>query len=536
MSLINLKTDLKSLKYGQDRKGGGSSNQPYITTPIPEGSTSSSPDFLLRNGYLNPISSANDVSRLTQMFFDLKSPNGLLFTAKQNLLSRTAVQTQTSTGPLNNGVYNPLSTISQAGVISTGYHLNKQGDPFADSGAYSNNNNLYYNTIKNSESNRLLTLKENTVKVLDPVNLFSYPGGPGSNLGVGNTNIKFSTTPFGSAKTLASPPFVNVKTGNIITGTTTQFPSTYTTTQLQEAKPDSEVGKTSAIKQDFRSQLRRNIGVSLVLSKSPSYLYGDNKTVEGRINLENPAGKDRNLISYTNGSDIGPVDRINALPIYQSENVTTNSVKNDLVKFRIAVISNKTPNKKTFIHFRAFLGAISDNFSATWNPTKYLGRGEDFYTYNGFTRTVSLSWTIAAQSKEELIPMYKKLNYLASTLTPDYSDNGYMKGNLVQLTIGGYFYEQPGIITGMNISMAEDSTWEIGINDEGEDDNSVKELTHIIRVEGFSFTPIHNFRPSLQEITTPMTEAGLTDTNTYGSERFIALASVNNNYDKKSEQ
>jgi hypothetical protein len=132
--------------------------------------------------------------------------------------------------------------------------------------------------------------------------------------------------------------------------------------------------------------------------------------------------------------------------------------------------------------------------------------------------------------------MYKKLNYLASTLTPDYSDNGYMKGNLVQLTIGGYFYEQPGIITGMNISMAEDSTWEIGINDEGGDDNSVKELTHIIRVEGFSFTPIHNFRPSLQEITTPMTEAGLTDTNTYGSERFIALASgtgkVNNNYDK----
>jgi hypothetical protein len=536
MPLINLKTDLKSLKFGQDRKGGGSSNQPYIKSPIPEGLTSSSPDFLLRNGYLNPISSANDVSRLTQMFFDLKSPNGVLFTAKQNLLSRTAVKTQTSNRPLNDGIYNPLSTISQAGVTSAGYHLNKQGiNPFEQTGAYSNNNNLYYNAVKNSESNRLLTLKENTVKVLDPVNLFSYPGGPGSNLGVGNTNIKFSTTPFGSAKTLASPPFVNVKTGDIITDTTKQFPSTFTTTQLQEAKPNSEVGKTSTIKQDFRSQLRESINISRVLSKSPSYLYGDNKTVEGRINLENPADKNRNLISYTSGSDIGPVDRINALPIYQSENVTDNSVKNDLVKFRIAVINNQDPNKKTFIHFRAFLGAISDNFNATWNPTKYLGRGEDFYTYNGFTRTVSLSWTIAAQSKEELIPMYRKLNYLASTLTPDYSDNGYMKGNLVQLTIGGYFYEQPGIITGMNISMTEDSTWEIGIDDEGGSDNSVKELTHIIRVEGFSFTPIHNFRPSLQEITTPMTNAGLTDTNTYGPERYIALASgtgtVNNNYD-----
>jgi hypothetical protein len=51
---------------------------------------------------------------------------------------------------------------------------------------------------------------------------------------------------------------------------------------------------------------------------------------------------------------------------------------------------------------------------------------------------MSLSWTVVAQSKQELIPMYKKLNYLASSLTPDYSPNGYMRGNLVQLTVGGY--------------------------------------------------------------------------------------------------
>ena len=93
MPLVNLKTDLKSLKYGKDRKGGGNSGQPYIKSSIPDGLTSSSPDFLLRNGYLNPVSTINDISRLTQMFFDLKSPNGILFTAKQNLLSRTAVKT-----------------------------------------------------------------------------------------------------------------------------------------------------------------------------------------------------------------------------------------------------------------------------------------------------------------------------------------------------------------------------------------------------------------------------------------------------------
>lgn len=35
MALIDLKTNLKSLKYGSDRPGGGSSGQPYIQTAIP---------------------------------------------------------------------------------------------------------------------------------------------------------------------------------------------------------------------------------------------------------------------------------------------------------------------------------------------------------------------------------------------------------------------------------------------------------------------------------------------------------------------
>jgi hypothetical protein len=34
MGLIDLKTDLKSLKYGNDRLGGGDSGQPFIQTNI----------------------------------------------------------------------------------------------------------------------------------------------------------------------------------------------------------------------------------------------------------------------------------------------------------------------------------------------------------------------------------------------------------------------------------------------------------------------------------------------------------------------
>ena len=151
MGLINLKTDLKSLRYGNDRIGGGNSGQPYITTNIPDeispyiGTT----DFLLRGGINAVTDSLEDVKRLGKMFADTKSPNGLLFIAKQQLLSRTAVRTQTS-GVLNEGVYTPLSTLAQAGLIAFGNHLNKQGtDPFANSGAYSINEALYGVKVKN---------------------------------------------------------------------------------------------------------------------------------------------------------------------------------------------------------------------------------------------------------------------------------------------------------------------------------------------------------------------------------------------------
>ena len=36
MGLVNLTTDLKSLRFGKDRLGGGSSNQPYIKSSIPD--------------------------------------------------------------------------------------------------------------------------------------------------------------------------------------------------------------------------------------------------------------------------------------------------------------------------------------------------------------------------------------------------------------------------------------------------------------------------------------------------------------------
>jgi len=156
MPLVNLTTNLKSLRYGSDRRDQGSSNQPYVTTSIPngEGPGFGDEDFLLRGGSLLPGAVVRDVSRLTQMMFDFKSPNGLLFTVKQNALSRSGVnikaqgESNSIIGnpnklPLNNGIYLPTSTLAQAAVNPLGGHLLKQGiNPFASTNDVANGNSL----------------------------------------------------------------------------------------------------------------------------------------------------------------------------------------------------------------------------------------------------------------------------------------------------------------------------------------------------------------------------------------------------------
>jgi hypothetical protein len=68
---------------------------------------------------------------------------------------------------------------------------------------------------------------------------------------------------------------------------------------------------------------------------------------------------------------------------------------------------------------------------------------------------------VAAQSVQEMEKIYQKVNYLASTLLPDYSGQGFMRGTIHKLTIGEYFYRTSGVITSMNISVEDNYPWEI---------------------------------------------------------------------------
>ena len=246
IKLENGDTSLKSLKFGKDRIGGGDSGQPYIQTPI-DGesgiSTSGNTDFLLRGGVQAPSRAVDDVARLTKYMFSTKSPSGLLFIAKQNLLSRVSPKTEASKGigyaggSLNAGVYTPLSTLAQAGVGYLGIHLNKQGlDPTGLIPGLGINK--YEDVVKKNNEpgkNNFPKEKITTTLIQDPLpvtsktgttpslsiseqtsivggftnrllniwynkqfkfsysnNVDVYGGGPGSVLGIGKTKIRFT--------------------------------------------------------------------------------------------------------------------------------------------------------------------------------------------------------------------------------------------------------------------------------------------------------------------------------------------------------
>ena len=135
MPLLNLTTNLKSLRYGNDRPGGGDSGQPFIQTSDQDSfdlatanlGISGGKDYLLRGGALTLERSSQDVSRLSKWGLSGTPPGilGLLFTTKQNVLSETNVRTQAG-GILNQGIYNPLGTLLQVGTVAFGNHLKQE--------------------------------------------------------------------------------------------------------------------------------------------------------------------------------------------------------------------------------------------------------------------------------------------------------------------------------------------------------------------------------------------------------------------------
>tara|TARA_Y100000389_G_scaffold58285_1_gene54271 strand:- start:2681 stop:3514 length:834 start_codon:yes stop_codon:yes gene_type:complete len=255
--------------------------------------------------------------------------------------------------------------------------------------------------------------------------------------------------------------------------------------------------------EDFRNKVRSsNHAIHEKYDSLPSDEYYDNITgnvktfstpeqnINTRIGVAQAGNVEINgegLIDYSISN--GTQDRRNLFPITEKSNDGgLLNITPDLIKFQIEVINSTNPNIGDILAFRAYLDSLSDDYTGGYNSYKYNGRAEKFYTYNEFDRNISFNFKIAAQTLQEMKPIYQKLNYLVAQTAPEYSTNGRMRGKFSRLTIGDWISNVPGFFESVGLSWNKNYPWEIDLN------NDTDQVPHVLDVS-CKFKPIHDFAP-----------------------------------------
>ena len=523
---LDQKTDFTTLKYGMDQPQGGNSGLPYVKFPMQDAGpvtnsilqfyqrNRNSLDYPIRGGSeLDPgtgtarrtLTGEIDQLRISKFLKD--GSRGPAFLKKQVELQKTNPRMETTQGYQatsfgsipNTWIYDPSGKNLLSAVLTsgTGYRPDRIGiNGFQFQNFYAATIQKQFTTVNGKDRNRLLAFYQTKmfnssreVRFTDPnlyntlgmsLNkgiLFDYIQGPGSTYGIGKTIVRRSTD-----TTLVS---------NILT-------LTYDQIKKQQTNGTNSLFQNVSNIQDFRSK------VASPVQQARAWNFACN-SIQNKMNAGNPGdprisrlNPNFPFVSYVRGTDVG-IDRLNALSpftVNEGGSPFDNQYAKDIIKFAFEAISNDNPTQTTALVFRAFLSGISDNHSAEYNSFKYLGRGENFRTYQGFDRTVNFSFKIFAQSRAELKPMYEKLNNLTSQVYPDYNTQrtSAMRAPIIKLTIGDYLYRTPGVLESVNITIEDDAAWEINQENEAYSGRQVAELPQYLNVS-ISFKPIMDILP-----------------------------------------
>jgi hypothetical protein len=531
-------------------------------------------DFLLRGGTLLPNRIARDVERIGKLVLDTKSFKGILFTIKQNILSRLAVKTEgTPQGILvNEGAYLPTSTLASVAGVALGGYFNKQGvNPFVGLGQ-SYVPRRYYDNVRKQlitgreketfegsgeveiTTNRLQTLyyvkilnnsdsSTNSITTENPNFLLSYRGGPGSVLGIGKTNIKivdeFQRTGINNVN--LSNEYFNLKANkkshylnitypshqenittkpsiNRYTGASNDYSMEFTLAGLASDRGASaRDNQLLNIKSPAFGFDKENATLSTAKGKELYLTQTDNSVIDPDFSKVNKgsatvlansyaqyyklklASETKDATAYGAVTyDVGP--NINSGEYYSSPNTkdralsvdkpieSDNYIKNnDLINFSIGI--RKDSNTTDYYFFPAYITNLDDSLDADWKAEKMLGRGENFYTYNGFSRDINISFNTYARNPMAMFSMYDSLQKITAAITPRYLQNVFMTGVLTTLDVGDYLINQPGIITNFKFSkiISDDRNWII--------DNDIA-LPYIFDIS-INFKPIYKTLPSI---------------------------------------
>lgn len=472
--IVTLETNFKSLRY-KDYSNG---KEPLVTKDINKYSSTKNQQGWYRQyaqGTLSEITNrADDIKRITKW---VTTPRGVLWEARQAALENL----QTSLVAKRHGEDNSgkilsklgktivdaasltASTLAQVGASETGYRV----ETFL-SRAYLRNGKV--SSVLNSILNNFRTGADNrggfsgVRQILGGQNI-SIDGKSWEENADFSLNRKYrNDPPKGASRYVVASKheiFMNTKQSG-----------------QESVAPESVLKASNEYSKDKRYYSAEAVGENgnLVdkesqwsLKEESIHRYYDDKNLEKVEKI------------------LGPKEKTDRKTILQ-ETVTNNQgTGENLIPFVFATYAGNSP--ATYFEFEATLENLSDKYTGNWNGTQYIGRPEQFYTYQGFTRSISFSFVAVAKHPEELKPLYHKLNRLASTTAPVYADNTneyFMQGVIGEITIGDYLQHQKGFFGSISLDWEPDYMWE---TDKGRGGIRVP-MALKVSVE---FTPIHTF-------------------------------------------
>lgn len=190
-------------------------------------------------------------------------------------------------------------------------------------------------------------------------------------------------------------------------------------------------------------------------------------------------------------------DKVNALDVYNDTKTPLARSEvypkgaEDLIKFYFED-GNQGIN---VMPFRCTMTGFSDSFSPGWDRIDIMGRPDGAYLYTSFERSISFNFMVAAMSRSEMIPMWRKLNLLASYTMPDFDNSGGRpSGPFMRLTIGSLFQQTPGFLTSLTYTIPDDATWDIA--EDVSANVHAKQLPMLVEVSA-AFTMVADYRPQL---------------------------------------
>jgi len=256
--------------------------------------------------------------------------------------------------------------------------------------------------------------------------------------------------------------------------------------------------------QDFRNDVKaqKDGSEKSYVGKPKDTKYYETKNLQNYYGFGN-AGKvgadrtDPNKFLVTSVDNLGELynhkefrgDSVNALDINNktTDDIYPNGAK-DLIKFYF----QDGDQGHNVMPFRCTMTGFTDNFSPSWNRIDIMGRPDGAYLYSSFERSVSFNFIVAAMSRSEMIPMWRKINYLATYTMPDLSGNKKPSGPMMRITIGDLFQETPGFMTSLSYTIPDDATWDIA--EDSQSNTTSKQLPMMVDI-AMSFQIIGDYRP-----------------------------------------